>query len=249
MGRSDAAVFTESLLESCARTRRGWTTFLSFAAQTAVVAALVLLPLFYTQALPAIIDLGRLIGPPPGKVPRAASTERRATRNSDSELVGDTVREPIRIRQGVAEVHDQGAPEPVPDNGLVIPGGTGSREAGTQIMALFAVPPRPAAPPPPVPTRRVAVSCGVLQGFLLHQVRPVYPMPAIIAHVQGAVVLSAVISRAGTIENLHVVSGHPLLVRAAVEAVRQWRYRPYLLNGEPVEVDTQITVNFTLGGG
>ena len=61
--------------------------------------------------------------------------------------------------------------------------------------------------------------------------------------------LSAVISRAGTIENLQVISGHPMLVKAAIDAVRQWRYRPYVLNGDPVEVDTQVTVNFTLGGG
>ena len=54
--------------------------------------------------------------------------------------------------------------------------------------------------------------------------------------------------REGTIENLQVVSGHPLLVRAAIEAVRQWRYRPYVLNGEPVEVETQVTVNFVLSG-
>jgi protein TonB len=61
--------------------------------------------------------------------------------------------------------------------------------------------------------------------------------------------LRAVISRAGTIENLQVLSGHPLLTNAAIAAVRQWRYRPYVLNGEPVEVETQVTVNFILGGG
>ena len=72
---------------------------------------------------------------------------------------------------------------------------------------------------------------------------------AVAAHVQGAVVLSAVISRSGTIENLRLMSGHPLLVQSAMDAVRQRRYRPYLLNGERVEVETQITVNFTLGGG
>jgi protein TonB len=66
---------------------------------------------------------------------------------------------------------------------------------------------------------------------------------------QGAVELRAIISKAGTIENLVVVSGHPMLSRAALEAVRQWRYRPYLLNGEPIEVETDITVNFLLSGG
>jgi periplasmic protein TonB len=84
---------------------------------------------------------------------------------------------------------------------------------------------------------------------LLHKVQPVYPPLARQARVQGAVELRAIISKAGTIENLIVVRGHPMLARAAVEAVKQWRYRPYLLNNEPVEVETDITVNFLLSGG
>jgi protein TonB len=79
-------------------------------------------------------------------------------------------------------------------------------------------------------------------------VQPVYPSLARNARIQGTVVLSAVISKAGTIENLRVVSGHPLLVTAAIEAVSQWRYRPYILNREPIEVETQIMVNFSLAG-
>jgi protein TonB len=69
------------------------------------------------------------------------------------------------------------------------------------------------------------------------------------ARIQGAVLLEAVIAKDGSIENLHVISGHPMLSSAAVEAVKQWRYRPYTLNGQPVEVETQITVNFRLSGG
>ena len=68
------------------------------------------------------------------------------------------------------------------------------------------------------------------------------------ARIQGPVVLQAVISKQGTIENLKVVTGHPLLTPAAIDAVRQWRYRPYILNNDPVEVETQITVNFSLAG-
>jgi len=242
-------VFTESLLESSAHSRRGWTTILSFAVQTVAIAALVLLPLFYTQALPAIVTLGPLIGPPPGESARVASNEQRSTRASTSEVIGNTVREPIYIRKGVAEIHDQASPEPIVDNGFAVPGGTGSREAGMQILSLLAPPPRPSAPPPAPPTRPIPISGGVSQGLLIQQVRPVYPALAIAARVQGPVILNALISRGGTIENLRLVSGHPMLAQAAIEAVRQWRYRPYLLNGEPVEVETQITVNFTLGGG
>jgi protein TonB len=80
-------------------------------------------------------------------------------------------------------------------------------------------------------------------------VQPEYPAIARSAGIQGSVLLQAVISKNGTIENLRVVSGHPFLVKAAVAAVMRWRYRPYFLNGEPIEVETQITVNFTLSRG
>jgi len=85
--------------------------------------------------------------------------------------------------------------------------------------------------------------------MLVHQVKPLYPPIAMQARIQGTVVLQAVIGKDGTVQDLHLISGHPMLAPAAIEAVRQWRYRPYLLNDEPVEVDTQINVNFTLGGG
>jgi protein TonB len=83
---------------------------------------------------------------------------------------------------------------------------------------------------------------------LVHKVQPAYPALARSARIQGVVVLEAMISKQGTIENLRLLSGHPMLAPAAIDAVRQWRYRPYILNGEPVEVETQITVNFALGG-
>jgi len=86
------------------------------------------------------------------------------------------------------------------------------------------------------------------EGDLIRKVQPTYPPTARTARIQGPVVLQAVISKQGTIENLKVVTGHPLLAPAAIDAVRQWRYRPYILNNDPVEVETQITVNFSLAG-
>jgi protein TonB len=86
------------------------------------------------------------------------------------------------------------------------------------------------------------------EGDLVHKVLPIYPPLARAARIQGQVVLQALISKQGVIENLKVLSGHPMLAPAAKEAVRQWRYRPYVLNNEPVEVETQITVNFSLAG-
>jgi len=109
--------------------------------------------------------------------------------------------------------------------------------------------PAPVLPPKPVATIVRAIrKSSMLEGNLIRKVQPSYPPMAKMAHVQGQVVLAAIISKEGTIENLRVLSGHPMLVASAIEAVSQWRYRPYILNDEAVEVETQITVNFTLGG-
>ena len=105
-----------------------------------------------------------------------------------------------------------------------------------------------APPPPPLPTHPLKVSHWA-EGNLIYRVQPLYPTIARQARVQGAVELRAIISKTGTIENLVVVRGHPMLSAAAIEAVKQWRYRPYLLNNEPIEVETEITVNFVLSGG
>ena len=98
----------------------------------------------------------------------------------------------------------------------------------------------------PVAPQRVRISQGVTKGLLIHRVEPAYPPLARAARVQGEVVLSAVIDVNGQITNLQLVSGHPMLVPNAITAVRQWHYKPYLLNGAPVEVETTITVIFSL---
>jgi protein TonB len=98
------------------------------------------------------------------------------------------------------------------------------------------------------PPKKINISAGVAVGLLLQKVQPVYPPIAKAARVSGTVVLQATISKQGTIENLRIVSGPAMLQQAARDAVMQWRYRPYLLNNEPVEVDTTVNVIFTLGG-
>ena len=110
-------------------------------------------------------------------------------------------------------------------------------------------PPTPAQPQsqPELP-RRVRVSSGVSAGLLVKKVNPVYPKAARKKHLQGVVIMSATIDKDGDIANLVVVSGDPTLAKAATDAVQQWKYRPYLLQGRPVEVETQIQVNFTLAG-
>jgi len=97
-----------------------------------------------------------------------------------------------------------------------------------------------------VAPQRIRISQGVTRGLLIHREEPTYPPLARAARVQGEVVLSAVIDTNGQIQNLQLVSGHPMLVPSAIAAVKQWRYKPYLLNGQPVEVETTITVIFTL---
>jgi len=96
------------------------------------------------------------------------------------------------------------------------------------------------------PSQRVRVSSGVMQGLQVTKVNPQYPDEAKDAHIQGAVLLRAIIDKEGNVANLQLISGHPLLAPAAIEAVKQWKYRPYLLQGNPVEVETHIQVNFTL---
>ena len=107
----------------------------------------------------------------------------------------------------------------------------------------------PIAVPKVAQPTRVRVSQGVSTGLLIRKVQPNYPALARQARIQGNVVLTAEISKDGSIENLRLVSGHPMLAPAAIEAVKQWKYKPYFLNGEPVEVETQVTVIFSLSGG
>ena len=128
-------------------------------------------------------------------------------------------------------------------------------------VTIFNQPPPPVPPPPPPPPppgamnapmpgaqpRRIIISPGIAVGLLVSKVAPVYPIDAKKAGVSGTVVLTAVIGKDGLIQDLQVVSGPDLLQQAALDAVKQWRYRPYLLNGEPVEVDTKINIIFTLG--
>jgi protein TonB len=147
-------------------------------------------------------------------------------------------------------IKEEEAPPPMQATGGVvggvpggIPGGQLGGVIGSVITATNAVSvPRfvPATP------QRVRISQGVTKGLLVHRVEPTYPTLARSARVQGEVVLSAVIDTNGQITNLQLVSGHPMLVPAALTAVKEWRYKPYLLNGQPVEVETTITVIFSL---
>jgi len=135
-----------------------------------------------------------------------------------------------------------------------VPGGVPGGVAGGVIGGIIGSVPTAAPPPPPPPKveakpvtpQRIRVGGNVVQANLIRGPKPTYPPLAKQARIQGVVKLNAVIGKDGTIQDLKAASGHPLLVPAALEAVRQWLYKPTLLNGEPVEVVTVIDVNFTL---
>ena len=129
----------------------------------------------------------------------------------------------------------------------VVPGGTGTCGRGN-VWRSIGNNMDVASPPPPPAQNRPLITSKWAEGNLIYRVQPVYPTLARQARVQGSVQLRAIISKGGTIENLVAVSGHPMLIPSAVSAVRQWRYCPYMLNGEPIEVETEVTVNFVLGG-
>jgi protein TonB len=164
---------------------------------------------------------------------------------------------PKEIPKEIAMIKEEELPPPMSGAvGVVggVPGGVPGGTPGGVIGGIIGSVPTAAPPPPPKaveapkpkPTGPIRVGGNVQAANLIKQIRPNYPPLAKQARIQGTVRFNAIISRDGTIQNLNVVSGHPLLIPAATEAVRQWVYKPTLLNGEAVEVATQIDVNFTL---
>jgi protein TonB len=157
------------------------------------------------------------------------------------------LRTPTKIPQKILDIKEDAAP---PDMGGVVGGVPGGVPGGSMGGVLGGIIGNATTAVPKVATpQRVRVSAGVTQGLVLKKVNPVYPPIARAARISGSVVLQAEISKNGDIQNLHAISGPPMLIPAAIDAVRQWKYKPYILNGEPVEVDTQITVIFSLNGG
>ncbi len=245
-------MFADSLLETpwTDRSRRRWTTLVSFAMQASAVGGLLLLPLLYTQGLPQLQSLAALVAPappPPPPAPAPARNSREAASNvsSDGHVIA-----PLSVPQQILNIDEPIAPPPVNLDGLGVSGGTGDPRARNGVLDSIGNGFRAFVPqPPPTPSVHPPRVSRMMEGNLIYRVQPQYPALARQARVQGIVVLHATISREGRIENLQVVSGPPLLVKSAIDAVLQWRYRPYYLNNEPVEVETQVTVNFTLSGG
>jgi len=243
-------MFADSLLETswAHRSRRSWSTLTSFGLQASILGTVLVLSLLKTIEMPRAqvvstpISLGR---PDPAPLTEHAP----AHTGSAVQIIPVTghIMAPTRIPRSIPTGNDSVVQAPSigrdgVDVGLPFgsPNGLNLPVPGTRLLPVISV-----APPPAKPVFRTST---MLQGSLIRMIKPTYPPLARSARIEGSVILEALINKAGTIQNLHATSGHPMLIPAALDAVRQWQYRPYILNGEPIEVETQITVNFTLQG-
>jgi protein TonB len=224
---------------------------LAYILEGSVVCVLLLVPLIHTQALPNFrwTVMPTPPSPPPGRPPGHAPHVRAIRRAA----APATIIAPFKIPTHITFINDKPAapPDVNPGVGPFVPGGIGQGEPDEVLSSILNG--NTSAPPPPVPERRstpqqrVHVGGVVEEAKLIYHPKPVYPPLAVISRTQGTVVLQAIIGKDGTIQDLNVISGNPLLVNAAVDAVARWRYQPTLLNGEPVEVVTEIEVKFILG--
>ncbi len=244
----------DELLESSAnrpKTNTRWSVFLSFGIQAGIVAVLILVPLIYTEALPKAMLSTILVAPPPPPPPPPPPAATPVVRVKPvARLMNQGIlRAPTVIPKQVNLIKEEELP---PDVGAVgvtggVPGGVPGGQAGGVLGGIMGGVTGANVPPPPKePQRRTRVGGNVQAAKLITQIRPVYPPLAKQARIQGTVKLQAIIAKDGTIMQLEILSGHPLLQQAALQAVSQWRYQPTLLNGEPVEVITTIDVVFTL---
>jgi periplasmic protein TonB len=241
-------MFEESLVESRigeVSLSKRWTTALSISLQFAVAGFVIALPLLHPEAMPFHIEAPKMLLPLSPKPPAPPLRVERV-REATSSFVSPAPSQPAIILTLLRGSNVAGAEEP----SLLSPGnGMGMRDGLPMGLGVGGGGPHPSvsAGSGGNSHKTINVSSGVSQGLLITPIRPVYPAIARAAHVEGTVVVEAVILRSGTIESLHVLSGPVMLQGAAMDAIRAARYRPYRLNGEAVEVQTTITVNFRMG--
>ncbi len=233
--------------------RRPWTLAMSVALQATAVGVLVLVPLIYTEALPLGALRAMPLPPSPRGRPDAvklvpAPRQPRTPRVAlDGRVAPAFI--PRTIDMTPSPAAELSMADPLPPS-LYVEGGTETGPLDNRLVQLLKRPvvQPPPTPPAPRPQQPTTVRRGgeVQEALLIFRPTPEYPPLARTARISGVVRLEAIISEQGTIEELRVTSGHPMLVEAALRAVRQWRYRPTYLNGQPVRVSTTIDVNFTL---
>jgi periplasmic protein TonB len=223
---------------------RGRATLVSFTIQTFGLSLLIAISVLWVGRPPQVhwLQIGAPVGfapaqPKPAPGHHASATAGNRTRG---------ITAPRFVPHETLRSNDARSDSTAPDAPNIDYGPGGETRIGVSHSIGDSIP--VVIPARPTVAKPLLVS-HLSEANLLHRVQPTYPALARQARIQGAVELRAIISKTGTIENLVVVRGHPMLATAAVEAVRQWRYRPYLLNGAPIEVETDITVNFLLSGG
>ncbi|HLN03656.1 MAG TPA: energy transducer TonB [Bryobacteraceae bacterium] len=240
--------------------RDPWAAVVAVAVQSLIVLLLIITPLFYTEKLPKWQLVSMLYAPPSTAarnsakltMPKEISMPASPKAIKFARIYSKPVTHEDHSNQVAATGVADGVVDGVP-GGVVgeAPGGVVGAVPGGVLGAVLSSPPilTNMEEPAPMPAKKIRVPSRLAEGFLLHDVAPEYPQEAGRARIEGMVVLLAVIGSDGTVRNLQVKSGLPMLAQAAIDAVKQWRYRPYMLNGEPVEFDTQITINFTLSRG
>ncbi len=248
----------EQTFVDAGKTKKTWTVLLSFFLQLLVVGVAILIPMIYFDALPKSQLTSFLVAPPPPPPPPPppAAAPPKVVKVIPRQFDAGRLMAPKQVPKEIAMIKEEELPPPS-TGGVVggVPGGVPGGSPGGVIGGIISSVPTAAPPPPPPPVKveqkpatpqRIRVGGNVQQAKLIRQPKPIYPPLAKQARISGVVRLNAIIGKDGTIQNLTVASGHPLLVPAAMEAVKQWVYQPTLLNGEAVEVVTQIDVNFTL---
>src|SRR5215468_1918491 len=231
------------------KTNKPWTVMLSMIIQVTLLGILILIPLIYTEALPKAMLSTMLVAPPPPPPPppppapaQVIKVKPQVHLMQNNQLVAPKV-----IPREVKIIKEEAEPDPGA-MGMTggVPGGVAGGSMGGVLGGVIggagAAPP----PPPKAAVTRTRVGGAVQAAKLVNRVQPIYPPLARQTRISGTVKLHAIIGKDGSVQQLQVVSGHPLLVQAALDAVKQWRYQPTLLNGEPVEVDTEIDVIFSL---
>lgn len=238
-------MFEDSLVESAGRIRTRSRRYAagSFLLQAALLSVAVILPYIYPAALPRKLIAVPLIDPPTAPLQQLVQSHAGAS-VPHPQVLDSVLTMPRRIPTTIPHVVDSGPPTLVA--GSEIGEGSGSGPPGAIFSGVN--PPRTPQVHLAKPAGPMRVSAGVAAGQLIVPIRPIYPPIALAARVQGTVVIAATIGPEGTVDNVHVLSGPPLLVNAAITAVRAARYRPWLLNGQPVEVETAISVVFRLDG-
>jgi protein TonB len=226
------------------KTNKPWTVILSFVFQASFLAILILIPLIYTEALPKGMMTTLLVAPPPPPPPPPPPVAQIVHVKPQVHLMdaGKLVA-PKVIPKDIKIIKEEAEPD-MGSSGPGVPGGVVGGQMGGTIGGIMGGLPGP--PPPKVQQSRIRQGGNVQAAKLVNKVQPSYPPLARQTRISGTVRLHAIIGKDGSVQSLTLESGHPLLVQAALDAVRQWRYQPTLLNGEPVEVDTTIDVIFSL---